>query len=153
MKTWSDFAKQEPKIAALGEQLLFQEKIGKCFLATLRKDGAPRMHPVSLVLHKGHLYTLIPKNSPKCQDLLRDGRYALQAFPQPGEITQEFYISGYALCIQDLATRQNLIDATHILAGDDEVLFELLLERAMYTTLENYATPDEQPVHLKWRAA
>lgn len=48
--------------------------------------------------------------------------------------------------------RQAVIKHTNILAGEDEVMFEILLDRAMYTKLVDYGTPDERPVHRKWRA-
>ena len=54
--------------------------------------------------------------------------------------------------IQDRQGRQALIDDTHVLMGENEVLFELLLERVMYTRLVNQGAPDERPIHRKWRA-
>ena len=152
MKPWHTFAEESPKMAESGLALLFRDRIGLAFLATLRKDGAPRLHPVNLVLQGGHLYVLIPHHSPKCADLLRDGRYALQAFPQAGGVGEEFYISGYAECILDPIFRQALINETKILVSENEVLFELLLERVMHSMLENEGTSDERPAHYKWRA-
>lgn len=89
MKPWNEFSKEEPELAKIGKHLLFQshEHIGLAFIATLRKDGAPRLHPVSLVFSDGHLYVLIPPTSPKCADLKRDGRYAMQ--PSPCKKTRE----------------------------------------------------------------
>jgi hypothetical protein len=153
MKSWNDFANEEPELAKTGRDLLFRARTGLGFLATIRKDGAPRLHPVSLVTHNGHLYVLIPPTSPKCADLARDGRYALQAFPSPGEESEEFYIAGCAQIVRDPATRQALITDTKILAGEDEVLFELMLDRVMHTRLEAPGTPKERPVHRKWRAS
>jgi Pyridoxamine 5'-phosphate oxidase len=152
MKTWGEFAAKEPDLAGTGKQLLFQSRMGLAFLATLRKEGAPRLHAVSLVISKGHLYILIPPESPKCTDLMRDGRYALQAFPPPGEAGQEFYIAGRAEVIQDPEIRQSVIDDTQISAQVSEVLLELLLDRAIHTRLENGGTSEEKPIHCKWRA-
>lgn len=114
LETWGDFAASEPELANIGKQMLFQSRIGLAFLATLRKDGAPRLHPVSLVISNGHLYILIPTESPKCADLKRDGRYAMQAFPLPGGEGQEFYVAGRAEVIRDPAIRQAVIDDTQI---------------------------------------
>ena len=155
MKPWNEFSKEEPELAKIGKHLLFQshEHIGLAFIATLRKDGAPRLHPVSLVFSDGHLYVLIPPTSPKCADLKRDGRYAMQAFPPQGnQGNEEFYLAGHAVCTQDLSIRQSLIAGTKIHAEENEVLFELLLDRAIYTRLENLGTPDEFPSHRKWQA-
>lgn len=152
-KPWQDLSNAEPEIAALGSQLLFQtrEHVGLAFIATLRRDGAPRLHPISVVLNGGHLYVMIPRGSPKCADLLQDGRYALQAFPPAVNIEgEEFYLSGRAFRVLDPQVRQKLMDETSVQADEQEILFELMLERAMYTKLENHGTPDEHPSHQKW---
>jgi hypothetical protein len=81
MVTWKEFAAAEPDLADVGRSLLFQFKVGLAFLATVRKDGAPRLHPVCPVLSTDHLFVLIIPTSPKRHDLLRDGRYALRPFP------------------------------------------------------------------------
>jgi hypothetical protein len=85
MKSWAEFKHENPELAMYGKRLLFRlhPQVGYAFLATLRKDGAPRLHSVSLVTSNDHIYVLIPPNSPKCSDLLLDGRFAIQAFPPP----------------------------------------------------------------------
>lgn len=156
MQTWHEFSMEDPELAAIGEKLLFQIRphVGLAFLATLRVDGAPRLHPISPVFSKGHLYVLMPPTSPKCSDLKRDGRYALQAFPPPkNDDNQEFYLAGRADRIHDLELRQALIVDTQIQVEENEVLFELLLDRAMYSKLEKRGTPAEYPLHKKWHAA
>lgn len=156
MKPWSDFSAEEPNIAEIGKKLFFplREHVGLAFIATLRKDGAPRLHPISLVISKGHLYVMIPPTSPKCADLIRDGRFALQANPPPNnEENKEFYIAGCANRILDPKIRKSLIDDTKVVTKENEVLFELFLERVMYTKLVNRGTLDERPIHRKWRAS
>jgi hypothetical protein len=69
---------------------LFQFNVGLAFLATVRSDGAPRLHPVCPVLSNDRLFVLITPASPKRQDLLRDGRYALQSFPEPKPGSAEY---------------------------------------------------------------
>ena len=155
LKTWYDFRNEEPELTKIGKKLLFSSRphVGYAFIATIRKDGAPRLHPISIVLSKDHLYVLIPTTSPKCSDLLTDGRYALQAFPPvPNDENEEFYISGLATQIREREIRQALIDNTKIIVEDNEVLFELFLDRVMYTKLVDRGTPEEHPVHKKWRA-
>lgn len=145
----------EPDLAEIGRKLLFpsRARVGGAFLATLRKDGAPRLHPISLVYWKECLYVFVPPSSPKCIDLLRDGRYALQAFPPPDNtLGEEFYISGVAVRIQDLALRQALITEAEIRVEKDEVLFELFLDRAMYTKLIDPDNQGERPWHQIWRS-
>lgn len=152
MKSWSVFSSEKPALAGIGRKLLFQSRpnIGRAFLATLRKDGAPRLHPVSLVISADHLYVLMPPSSPKCADLIRDGRYALQAFPS--NRNREFYLAGCAIRIQYPQVRQQLIEKEQVNMEEDELLFELLLERVMYTRLVKPGTADEKPVHDIWLA-
>jgi hypothetical protein len=153
MKSWNEFCLEEPELARLGKNMLFQSRIGLAFLATIRKDGAPRLHPVSLVISNGHLYVFIPPASPKCADLLRDGRYAMQAFSPPSNKEgEEFYLAGRAECIQDPAIQQALIEDENLHVQTDEILFEILLDRAMYKKLEKQGTSDEHPIFVKWRA-
>lgn len=156
LKSWNDFGNEEPEIAAMGKKLLFQsrEHVGLAFIATLRKDGAPRLHPISVILSKGHLYVVIPATSPKCADLTRDGRYAMQAFPPiSNEDPAEFYLAGRAKRIQDPVIHKALTDDTRVTVEENEVLFELFLERAMYTKALRQDLPEECPIHRKWRAS
>jgi hypothetical protein len=156
MKSWKEFSLEEPELANYGKLMLLQTqgRVGLGFLATLRKDGAPRLHPVSLVFSSDHQFMFIPPKSPKCGDLRRDGRYALQAFTQPEkEYGTEFYISGVAQSIEDSATRQDIISQTGIHVEEQEQLFELFLDRAMFTTLAHRGKPGEHSSHLVWHAS
>ena len=53
MATWQEFATDEPRMAALGEKMLLLGDTGTgllgglAYLATIRKDGGPRVHPIS----------------------------------------------------------------------------------------------------------
>ncbi|MET0415816.1 MAG: pyridoxamine 5'-phosphate oxidase, partial [Actinoplanes sp.] len=47
MASWSDFAAAEPVLAAGIRALLQQYGPGMGYLATVRADGGPRLHPVS----------------------------------------------------------------------------------------------------------
>jgi hypothetical protein len=152
MVTWKEFAAAEPELANIGRSLLFQFKVGLAFLATVRKDGAPRLHPVCPVLSADRLFVLVVPTSPKRQDLLQDGRYALQPFPQPKPGSDEFYISGKATLIDDRAARAAVLaDAKHM-ADPSETVFELLIDRVMHTRWENVLTPQMRSHHTKWRA-
>jgi hypothetical protein len=153
MVTWKEFAVTEPDLAAVGRSLLFQFKVGLAFLATARKDGGPRLHPVCPVLSTDRLFVLITPTSPKGHDLLRDGRYALQTFPQPKPGSDEFYIAGKAVGVDDPAVRAAILrDARHM-ADASEIVFELWIDRVMHTRWENVLTPQMCSVQRKWRAA
>ena len=59
MVTWSEFENDAPDMAEAGKKLLYQFGVGLGFLATLRKDGAPRLHPICPTVVDGRLYALI----------------------------------------------------------------------------------------------
>jgi hypothetical protein len=56
---WSMFVETEPEMAAAGTQLFTQYGVGLGFLATVRADGGPRLHPMCPVLAEGGLYAFI----------------------------------------------------------------------------------------------
>src|SRR5216117_2129169 len=102
MVTWKEFAAAEPDLPDVGRSLLNQFGVGLAFLATVREDGAPRLHPVCPVLSNDRLFVLITPASPKRHDLMR---YALQTFPQPKPGSDEFYLAGKALVVDDASAR------------------------------------------------
>jgi len=148
--TWKEFSASSPSLAEIGEGLLFQYGVGLAFIATVRKDGSPRLHPVCPVLSKKRLFVLVMPNSPKKLDLLHDGRYALQSFPQDRPDSDEFYLSGKAEVIEDPEIFGSVFtDAKHH-ASKDEILFELNIDRAMHTKWEGFGTSDLRPVRTIW---
>jgi hypothetical protein len=46
MLTWAEFAHARPELAEAGRRLLYQFGVGLGFLATVRADGGPRLHPM-----------------------------------------------------------------------------------------------------------
>ena len=152
MVTWKEFAAAEPDLADVGRSLLFQFKVGLAFLATVRGDGAPRLHPVCPVLSNDRLFVLITPTSPKRHDLLRDGRYALQSFPQPKPGSDEFYITGKAVLIDDPSARADILQDAKHMADTSETAFELWIDRVMHTTWKHVLTPQMRSEHRKWRA-
>lgn len=152
MVTWKEFAAAEPDLADVGRSLIFQFNVGLAFLATVRRDGAPRLHPVCPVLSDERLFVLITSASPKHHDLARDGRYALQTFPQPKPGSDEFYLAGKGALVDDQAARADILrDARHM-ADASEIAFELWIDRVMHTRWEHVLTPQMRSVHRKWRA-
>ena len=133
MATWSEFETDASDIATAGRQLLYQFGVGLAFLATLRKDGAPRLHPICPTIVDGHLYALIGP-TPKRADLRRDGRYALHTFPSV-DVDDEFLVSGRAMFIDDDAiadkVRDNLV-ARGMTSTNDELPFEFRIESVMH---------------------
>jgi hypothetical protein len=149
---WKEFAQADPALAEAGCNQLFQYEVGLAFLATVRGDGSPRLHPVCPVLSRSHLYILVSPNSPKRWDLQRDGRYALQAFPQDRPDSDEFYLTGIAKLVDDAEMKSVVLaDAKHHTSAD-EILFELLIEQAMRTSWQGFGTPEYHSKHTVWKA-
>ncbi len=80
--------------------------MGLGFLATVRPDGSPRLHPMWPLLTEDELLAFIIP-SPKQADLRRDGRYTLHSFPCEGN-EDTFSISGHARLEEDASTRRAL---------------------------------------------
>src|SRR3954452_22518956 len=94
MASWAVFEAAMPELAAEGKRLFYQYGVGLGLLATIRKDGGARLHPICPIVAEGGLFAFI-NPSPKCHDLRRDGRYALHAFT-PEEVDDEFCVTGRA---------------------------------------------------------
>jgi len=133
MVSWSQFEAGAPQIADAGRRLIHQHGIGLAYLATLRKDGAPRLHPICPTVFEGGLYALIGPTH-KQRDLLRDGRFALHSFPCP-EVDDEFLVMGRARMIDDQSLRSRVLadlKSKGMTSTEDELLFEFRIDRAMH---------------------
>jgi hypothetical protein len=154
--TWSDFEAAEPDLAAACRALMYQFGVGLAFLATVRPDGGPRLHPMCPVIAESGLFAfLIP--SPKRDDLGRDGRYAMHSFPAD-ENEDAFYLTGMAEHVEDHEQRRALqgqfLDErglTETPKGfDEQELFAFRIERCLYTVTTGHGDPE--PRHRIWRA-
>jgi len=101
MATWSELAADAPELGSAGHALLHQFGPGLGYLATVRRDGGPRVHPFCPIIVEPELYGLIGP-SPKQRDLFRDGRYAVHSFPSPDR-DDEFTFTGRARHETDVA--------------------------------------------------
>jgi hypothetical protein len=152
MATWGEFEKARPEMAqVLRTQLAW---IPIAYLATVRRDGSPRVHPVSPVLAGDGMYIAVagssaPNPSAKRFDLARDGRYALHALP--GKRDDEFYVTGHARRIEDAPTRRLVSDAAGHTIRDDDWIFELRFDYAMTAYWEHVGQPGTYAVRTEWR--
>src|SRR5690348_4064108 len=101
MASWPEFVAAQPGLAAAIRALVHQYGPGLGYLATVRADGGPRVHPVSPVIRDDGLYCFVV-DSPKRRDLERDGRYALHSYP-PDDSDDEAYVAGRARPVTDRA--------------------------------------------------
>jgi hypothetical protein len=132
MASWGELAQQAPELTEGGAQLLYQYGPGLGYMATIRPDGGPRLHPMCPIICDGELWAYILRESPKGRDLHRDGRYAVHACG-PDDVDDEFCVTGTVEFVEpDPALRQRIIDSTSASVGAvTEDLFRLDIERAM----------------------
>lgn len=151
---WGEFAALRPDLAGAGRRLLYQYGVGLAFLATTRRDGGPRVHPMCPLLRGDELYAFIVP-SPKRRDLHRDGRYALHSFPAEAN-EDAFSVTGRAVPVSDLETtaalarqygeERDLSEPPAELATWE--LFALDIESCLLTRTTGHGDP--RPEHVTW---
>ncbi|MEU7032310.1 pyridoxamine 5'-phosphate oxidase family protein [Streptomyces sp. NPDC046237] len=109
--TWAAFAAAEPAFATT-----VRERFGQYThhaLATLRKDGSPRLSGIEADFRWDELWLGMMPNSRKALDLRRDGRFALLANPGAGTDMGggDVRISGRAVEITDTGALERYAEA------------------------------------------
>ncbi|KAA9158234.1 pyridoxamine 5'-phosphate oxidase family protein [Amycolatopsis acidicola] len=137
MANWQEFSTQAPDLAR--EVRARFEAHATHVLATLRRDGSPRVSGIEVDYAGAELMAGSMLDARKARDLLRDGRFALHAHPGPAGDAK---ISGVAVEVTDQAE----IEAVQ---GDSSPcnLFRLELREAVLTSVEGTTLVAES-----WRA-
>src|SRR6476469_9324453 len=92
--SWKTLEAQQPELAAMGGERLNGQV---AYLATVRKDGSPRVHPMTPIIGQGHLFVFMEPTSPKGHDLRRDPRYAIHcSVSDTSGASGEFIVTGQA---------------------------------------------------------
>ena len=145
--SWKTFAGQAPDLAEFGRQRFASEV---AYLATIRKDGSPRVHPVTPIVGGGRLFVFMEPTSPKGWDLKRDGRYALHTSVENSlGGGGEFASAGTARLVTDDETRSVAVQHASYQPADRYILFELSVLTA-FATIYNQ---DGAPVRSRWKQA
>jgi len=133
---WSDIEDAEPRLATLGREKLLAP--GVVLVATIRKDGTPRISPVEPYLLDGDLWLSMLWQSMKARDLLRDPRLLVHSVITGRDGAEgEFKIRGTARAEDDPAVQRRYAEAVaadlgwspepgrfHLFAADiDQVTF------------------------------
>lgn len=156
MAQWEEFSRLRPDLVQAGANLFYQFGPGLAFLATSRPDGGPRLHPMCPLLTSVALFAFIVP-SPKREDLIRDGRYALHSFPADDN-EDAFYITGRAKSVTDDETRTALAAqyaqeremAEPPIELADWMLFSFDVETCLLTRTTGHGDP--APQHTVWHA-
>ena len=115
-------------------------------MATVRKDGSPRVHPMTPIIGQGHFFVFMEPTSPKGNDLRRDGRSIHCAVSDNSGASGEFIITGRAHLIDDPGLRALAVSLPGYAPADRYILFEFDIESTASTLY-----PDDRPVRHFWK--
>ena len=143
--SWGDFAAASPELAVATRERLHRRI---SYLATVRKDGSPRVYPVTPIVAEHDLYLFMEPTSPKGHDLRRDTRFALHAGVEDNEGGGgELAIKGRARSVGDAAERAVAVAASPYPPAERYVLFALSLSEVVLT---RYG--EAGPIRKRWEA-
>ncbi len=143
--SWKALEEKHSELAAFGAERLHGQV---AYLATVRKDGSPRVHPMTPIIGQGHLFVFMEPTSPKGHDLRRDGRYAIHcAVSENSGASGEFIVSGRARFIDNPELRALAVRLASYTPADRYILFEFDLESVTSTVYQ-----DDQAVRQHWRS-
>ena len=146
MVSWGAFAEARPDLAAFGAERLLA---APAYIATLRSDGTPRVHPVTPILTSDELFVFMEPTSPKGRDLRERGSFAMHnGVPDGSGTGGEFWLFGRAEPVEDPSRRTAAAEAASYDPADRYVLFELLVEEARCNGYGDVPLPDPR----RWRS-
>lgn len=110
MASWAEVESMEPELAALVRRRFDAHGLG--LLATLRRDGSPRISGIEPLFALGELWLGMMPGSRKAVDLLRDPRFALHSATIDKEVQDgDAKLSGRAIAVDDEPTIERYRDA------------------------------------------
>ncbi|MFB4278176.1 MULTISPECIES: pyridoxamine 5'-phosphate oxidase family protein [unclassified Nonomuraea] len=135
MASWQEFDRQAPELARVARRLMdaYRHKV----LATLRKDGSPRVSGVETSFKDGELWTGSMSQAVKAADLLRDPRMAIHVTSRapegedPSTWEGDLKLAGRAVEITDAA-----VLASYGMPGPGSHLFRIELTEVAWTRVE-----------------
>src|SRR3954453_8438618 len=119
--SWKSLEDHQPELAAFAAERL-NGKVA--YLATTRKDGSPRVHPMTPIIGQGHLFVFMEPTSPKGHDLRRDGRYAIHcSVNDTSGASGEFIVTGRAHFVDSSELRALAVQLASYAPADRYILF------------------------------
>jgi hypothetical protein len=167
--TWAEFVRQAPDVAAAAVERwpgivalergdappAGQPAFAIAYLATVRRDGGPRVHPFCPVLAGGRLFGAIPRTSPKGWDLRRDPRCAIHAGPGPSD--DELCLRARPSEVADEAVRAMVVAVAArsgvggmLETASNDPLFELDLEQVDVASWVDVGQPGTHALRAQW---
>jgi hypothetical protein len=116
--TWGEFARSEAEFARLVRARFDSHK--HKMMATLRKDGSPRISGIEATFAEGQLWLGMMPDSQKALDLRRDPRVALHNAPVDAEMSEgDAKIAGRAVEHTDEGTKAAFSGVVKDATGED----------------------------------
>ncbi|MFZ0626081.1 MAG: pyridoxamine 5'-phosphate oxidase [Acidimicrobiia bacterium] len=126
--SWGEFATLEPDLAQFGAERLTAVP---AYLATIRRSGSPRVHPVTPIFTDAGLFLFMEPTSPKGRDLRERESFALHnGVPDNAGSGGEFFLAGRGLIVEDVDIWSEVADSAGYEPADRYILFELHLSEA-----------------------
>jgi hypothetical protein len=139
MSSWAEFAAAEPEFAEAVRKRFTVRK--HCTVATLRRDGSPRISGIEVEFSDGELVLGMMLGSRKAMDVRRDPRLALHSptvdppEDSPSGWAGEAKIAGRGIEVSDPDAR----DEAHLFRVDiDEVVLTTLSDPADHLVIESW---------------
>jgi hypothetical protein len=172
MASWRQFEAEAPELAEVAARLwpgivalhrdgtvpVGMPTFAVSYLASIRRDGGPRLHPFCPILAGGQLFAAIPRSSPKGWDLRRDPRCVIHALPGPDD--DEFCVRARAYempgssplraSVSELVGRSGIGGMIESVATDP--LFEFDLDQVDVARWHDIGQAGTHAVRQQWRA-
>ena len=107
MASWSEVEAQAPELSALARELFDAQK--HLTLATLRKDGSPRISGSEVIFAEGELWLGSMPRAVKALDLQRDPRFALHSGSDSANWKGDAKLAGRVEEIDDDERKQEIV--------------------------------------------
>jgi hypothetical protein len=144
--TWGEFAAAEPELAAFVAERL---QAAPSYLATVRVNGAPRVHPVTPIFTAEGAYLFMEPTSPKGTDLRERQLFALHnGVPDNAGTGGEASVSGTGHPVDDADVRETVVASASYSPAEHYVLFELRPTEVRCNGYGDVTLPDRR----RWRA-
>jgi len=128
---WAQLAKERPDLAEFG-QVRIDGKVS--YLATVRRSGVPRAHPVTPIIGAGRCFLFVEPASAKARDLRENGYYCIHcAMNDSSGSSGEFQMTGRARLIEDEQTWEDAVAVASYRPSSSYLLFELCVSEVVAT--------------------
>ncbi len=143
---WDDLQRSAPRLGRVAHDRLIAP--GVLLVATVRRDGAPRLSPVEPLVLDGQLWLSMMWRSQKAKDLLRDNRLLIHSIVTSRDGADgEIKLRGHAIPVDDPTLRRCYRDAVSELGWQpEEPYFHLFRVGIATVTYIRYAPNGDQHV-------